>query len=254
MIALKQVLDSINFYIRPQTFPLAIKMSEGEIPEKARRPLKIFGFPITICQAVGIARRYGWTLALTKEDNNCPFGGLALGFLPPKEGWLEGAYLGPAPNKEVAIKMAQTMRRLEYGKYDYVLISPLHSADFEPNFILIYGNSAQVMRLVQGRLYFEGGALVCQTAGSFDCADIIPGTILNDECQVILPCGGDRVFGLTQDDEMAFTIPSSKIEITLKGLEAGHKSGLQRYPIPSFLRFQPQFPPSYVQLYEYLKG
>lgn len=252
MIDLKQVLDALNFYIRPQTFPLAIRMSEGEIPEKAKRPLKTLGFSIAICQGIGMARRYGWILALGKEDNLCPYGGLALGFLPPKEGWLEGNFLGPAPNKEVAIKMAQVMRRIEYGRYNYVIISPLHSADFEPHLILVYGNSAQIMRLVQGRLFFEGGALLFQTTGSFDCSDIIPGTILSDECQVILPCGGDRVFGLTQDDEMAFTMPLSKVEITLKGLEAGHKSGLQRYPIPFNFRFQPQFPPNYVQLYEYL--
>lgn len=53
---------------------------------------------------------------------------------------------------------------------------------------------------------------------------------------------------------MAFTMPWGKVEMTLKGLEAGHKSGLQRYPIPSFFRFQPQMSPSYMQLKEYLES
>jgi uncharacterized protein (DUF169 family) len=252
---LKQVVEALNFYIRPQTFPLALKMGqEGDIPERARRPVKDMGLAIPVCQGVGMARRYGWIIAMGREDNICPYGGLALGFFPPKEGFLDGTYLGASESKEAAIETAKVLRMLEYGKYSHLIISPLHMANFEPHLILLYGNSAQILRLVQGRLFSTGGALTSQISGGFDCSDIIPGTMLSDECQVILPCNGDRIFGSAQDQEMAFTIPWSKVEMTLQGLEAGHKSGLQRYPIPSYLRFQPQFPPSYVQLFDYLKG
>lgn len=250
---LKQIVDALNTYIRPQTFPLALRMDQ-EAPPRARRPLGFFGYPIPECQAWGMARRYGWTLALGEEDAACPYGALALGFLPPKEGFLSGQYRGGASSPEAGVRTAQAMRRLEYGQYRYLIMAPLERADFEPQLILIYGNSAQVMRLVQGRLYLTGGSLTSSAAGGYDCADIIPGTLLSDECQVVLPCNGDRIFGLTQDDEMAFTLPWSKVETTIKGLEAGHKSGLQRYPIPFYFRFNPQLPPSYVELREYLKG
>ncbi len=87
-----------------------------------------------------------------------------------------------------------------------------------------------------------------------DCADIIAQTVLTDECQWVLPCNGDRIFGLTQDHEMAFTMPMSKAETTLRGLEISHRSGAQRYPIPSYLRSEVQLPPTYYQLMELLKG
>ncbi|MDP2954001.1 MAG: DUF169 domain-containing protein, partial [Chloroflexota bacterium] len=137
-------------------------------------------------------------------------------------------------------------------QYRYLLIAPIQNATFEPQVVAIYGNSAQVMRLVQARTYSTGKALTSTASGGADCAEIAVRTILADECQFILPCGGDRVFGLTQDHEMAFTIPASKVEITVQGLEAGHKSGVQRYPIPAYLRFQPQMPPSYQKLMEFL--
>ena len=42
MANLKEVEKALNTYIRPLTFPLAIKMlkSEKEIPEKTRRPFQ----------------------------------------------------------------------------------------------------------------------------------------------------------------------------------------------------------------------
>jgi uncharacterized protein (DUF169 family) len=39
--------------------------------------------------------------------------------------------------------------------------------------------------------------------------------IKNDECRYVVPGNGDRVFGMTQDYEMAFMIPSSKTDAVL---------------------------------------
>jgi uncharacterized protein (DUF169 family) len=75
--------------------------------------------------------------------------------------------------------------------------------------------------------------------------------MLTDEYQVVLAGAGDRYFALTQDHEMAFTIPMSKAEATIQGLELSHKLG-QRYPTPSFLCFEGQLPPQYYKLTELL--
>jgi hypothetical protein len=64
---------------------------------------------------------------------------------------------------------------------------------------------------------------------------------------VILPCYGDRIFGMTADDEMAFTFPFAMAEQVVKGLEGTHAGGV-RYPIPIFLRYQADFPKSYQEL------
>ena len=246
MADLKQLNDALNEYIRPQTFPVALKMcrSASELPEKVRVPSKDMKYPIMVCQAVSMARRYGWMLALGKEDVACTAGAVTLGFVDPAK-YLDGSYsesLVPG-SKERAAKRARLMERLEYGKYSHLLVSPLQNASFQPDAIVIYANSAQVMRLVQAATNAGGDELSATSAGGMDCSDIMARTMLTDQCQFILPSGGDRVFGLTQDHEMLFTIPFSKIETVVKGLETTHRAGF-RYPVLSFLRFKPDMPPN----------
>ena len=257
MVDAKAINEALNYYIRPATFPLAFHLfqKETELPPKAKQPRRDLGYPIPICQAVGMARRYGWSIAMGMEDISCPIALLALGFLEAKDSFLdgrfaEGPFMGP---QEARARAAAELKRFDYGKYQGLLISCLHNTTVEPDFITIYGNSAQVMRLVQGCLYGRGGALHSMATGGADCADIIVQTFDSDECQYILPCNGDRVFGMTADDEMIFTMPKSQIDITLKGLEETHKIG-QRYPIPAFMRFQPEMPSRYGKFMDFLKS
>jgi uncharacterized protein (DUF169 family) len=67
------------------------------------------------------------------------------------------------------------------------------------------------------------------------------------EPQVILPCYGDRIFGMTADDEMAFTFPFAMAEEVVEGLEKTHAGGV-RYPVPIYLRYQADYPKSYQEL------
>ncbi len=256
MVNLKEVNEALNFCVRPQTFPLAIRMcqSSGEFPEKVRIPKRDLGIQVTVCQGIAMARRYGWTMAIGKEDQSCPHGAFVLGFVPGK-GYLDGSYaesigLG---TKEQFAKTAHSLSRLEYGKYSHMLAAPLHTATFEPHLILIFGNPAQVARLVQGAVALTGGVLTSTTSGGIACSGFIARPMLTQECQFILSGAGDRYFALTQDHELAFAIPTSKIESTIQGLEIGHKSGMHRYPTPSFLRFEGQLPPAYYKFLELLR-
>ncbi|MDP3064005.1 MAG: DUF169 domain-containing protein, partial [Chloroflexota bacterium] len=118
---MNEVDHVLNLYIRPQTFPLAVRLcqDEAEVPEKVRYPLRDLGFQIPICQGFGIARRYGWALAIGKEDQSCPFGALALGFLLPKEGYLDGTFAEAVGlrSREGAARSAASMPRLAHGQY-----------------------------------------------------------------------------------------------------------------------------------------
>jgi uncharacterized protein (DUF169 family) len=59
--------------LRLKTFPLAVKFlkDKADFPEKTRRPSAVLGKRITICQGVTMARNYGWTVGLSKEDLIC---------------------------------------------------------------------------------------------------------------------------------------------------------------------------------------
>ena len=201
----KEINNALNTYVRPQTFPIAIKLcqSEGELPEKVKIPKRDLGYQVILCQAIGLARRFGWTLAIGKEDQICVGGAQVMGSLPEN-------VQGPV-DKE---------KRLEPGKYSHLLIAPLERATFEPDVLAIYGNSAQIMRLVQSATGGLGGTgkVNAVATGAGDCGDIIARTFLTDECQSILPSGGDRVYGSTQDHQFIFTMPKSKIGVVAEGL------------------------------------
>ena len=222
---LKQVNDTLNLYIRPQTFPLALKLctSEGELPERVRIPVRDLGYQVTLCQAIGIARRFRWALAVGKDDQICVGGASAMGFIAERSG-------------------EEPMKHLEAGKYSHLVIAPTEMADFEPDIISLYGTPAQVMRLVQAARPSAGQDVSAIASGGADCGDQVARTTLTDQCQCILPSGGDRVFGSTQDYEMIFTMPKSKVDAVMQGLEDTHKGGF-RYPILTDLRYQPTLPP-----------
>ncbi len=64
---------TLEQYLRPLTYPVAIRISDRkEVLENYRRPMKIIGHRINICQGVNFARRYGWMLGFTAEDMACP--------------------------------------------------------------------------------------------------------------------------------------------------------------------------------------
>jgi hypothetical protein len=56
---------------------------------------------------------------------------------------------------------------------------------------------------------------------------------------------GDRIFSMTQDEEMVFALPGNRVGDLVQGLkEAGKKIGA-RYPVTFYQNFQPEFPKPY---------
>jgi len=253
---IQKINQALERYIRPQVFPVAVRLvsSAGEIPDRVRMPKRDMGVPMALCQGIALARRYGWVMAMGTEDMQCPLGALTLGFLPAKGKFLDGSFDVPfwVKNQDARAKIAQGMPSLEAGKYTYVVAAPLHRAGFEPQVIIVYGNPAQVGRLIQAAIYATGEPIISSSIGGLACGAEITRTILTDQCQFVVVGGGDRVVAQAHDDEMSFAMPVSKIETIIEGLEATHNAGM-RYPTPSFLTYKPQFPPSFGELTDYLK-
>ncbi|MCP4667407.1 MAG: DUF169 domain-containing protein [Deltaproteobacteria bacterium] len=247
MADLKEIEQALDTYVRPLTFPLAIKMlkSEGDIPEKTRRPYQQMKKKVAICQGMGMARKLGWAVAMGKEDMQCSLGAAPFGFFKNIDFFNEGNLAAGmfTPSKEVGKKEEDLIDRFEYGQYSHILVAPLNRAAFDPDLFMIYGNPAQMMRLIHGALYNTGGAVQSSSMGRLGCSAIIT-VMQKDECRYLVPGNGDRIFGMTQDDEMTFLMPASKVDDVLEGLAKTHKGGI-RYPITSFFNFQAAFPPSY---------
>lgn len=192
-----------------------------------------------------MARKYGWAVAMGKEDMHCSLGAAPFGFFKNIEFFNEGNLADGmfTVSKEIGKKEEDLVDRFDFGTYSHILVAPLHRTDFEPDLFMIYANPAQIMRLIQGALYNTGGSVQSSSMGRLGCATIIT-AIKRDEPRYLVPGNGDRIFGMTQDYEMAFMIPPSKVDSLLDGLVQTHKAGI-RYPITSFFDFEATFPPSY---------
>ena len=249
MVEPKKANEELTEYLRPQTFPVAVRMlRSGEpIPEKARRPARDFKAHFANCQTIDMVRRYGWTIALTREDSICSLGIVALGLDKELKFYSDGNLCAGmyTETPEAGARSEAAVDKFAHKQYDGFVAAPLERANFEPDLVVIYANPAQVMRLVQGALWKRGGKLTSSFGGRIDCAEIIVTTLKTQECQVILPCSGDRIFGQTQDHEMAFSIPWGKMEEVLEGLRGTHKGGI-RYPVTQFMQYEGKFPPQYL--------
>lgn len=248
---LKKLDDALGRHVRPDSYPLAIRMLKpGEaMPEGLRIPSQSLGESWIVCQSIGVARRYGWGIAVGKQDVICPLSAIAFGFRKPNDEYLHGfVSVGMyCENEDAATKLEAGVWRFEPGSYDYVCVAPIARATFEPHVVAVYANSAQVMRLVNAALFTRGGRIESTTGGRLDCAEIVIQTMTTNAPKVIIPCNGDRVFGMAQDTEMAFACPWAFVDELLTGLEGTHKGGV-RYPIPVAMRGTVTMPKHYQEL------
>jgi uncharacterized protein (DUF169 family) len=251
---LKKLDEALGRFVRLGSFPLAVRMTrtDDKLSERTRRPRRDMDITVAVCQTFSIARHYGWQIAVGAEDINCPLALNAFGFKEEVEPFSCGDMCAGmfTETRQAGVRTESEVPRFNFGEYRYILAAPISRADFQPQLYLIYGNSAQIMRLLTAVLFKKGGYITSKFSGRLDCADICIETLRTGKPQIILPCYGDRVFGQTQDDEMAITLPVGIEDDIIAGLEGTHKGGI-RYPIPKFLKYSPQYPKHYYKAFEF---
>ncbi|MFW9999990.1 MAG: DUF169 domain-containing protein [Candidatus Hodarchaeota archaeon] len=225
--------NQLNKYLRLATFPVAVKLLEDPNDLNNIKFLKRPETEMVICQLFSFSRYYGWTMGCNKEDNICPLADISLGFEESHKLFEEGAFFLGRYNetKEAAKKTTQTIPKIPYGKYKAILSGALHRIDFDPDIILIWANSAQIMRIIQGYLWKKGGRISMSTFCDGVCADTISNTLLTNDLQIAFPCLGDRRYGNATDNDLIASIPIGIIDEIIVGMEETHKAGT-RYPIP----------------------
>lgn len=251
MVSLAEIDEAMSTYVKNQTYPLAIKMlnNEDEIPKDAKRPLRDYGASFTLCQALALARRDGLTIVLDKHSQSCPIALAGLGFVRP-EHYLTGNYaLAPVNQPTKArIRAAEAVPRFQFNEFKHILISPIHTASFDPDLILFYGNGAQVMRMIQAAVFASGESLTSKSTGAGGCLLPVVEPILEGNCKYAVPGNGERRLGLVADGELAFAMPKNRFEEVVGGLRLSHE-GKQTYPIsPGYLKLEYTLPGPYVEL------
>ena len=220
----------IEEQIRPASYPLAIKMlrSPEDIPEGAERPKRDYGACMSTCQCFSLSRKFGKTVAQIFEDMWCPEPVIGFGLAEPPINFLAGEtrYPDGVASLEAGANWAREVPKLKTGEYVGIVSAPLKTATFEPDAAVIYCNSAQLLKLLLGIAYRDGRDITTVLGGHSACVYSVVPSLLKNECQVSVPCRGDRGYAGAQDDEMIFTAPKSKIGELAHGLEQRGTSSL----------------------------
>jgi len=240
--------------LRLKTLPVAVKFlkDKSELPEKTRRPSVALGKRVAICQGVTMARNYGWTVGLAKEDVICVPAAIAFGFSessdPPDSLARLFCEINFSSTEEFARKETSSMSRFENGEIEAIVLTPLEKASFEPDTIILYGNPAQVMRLTQAWSYMTGERVSGHFGGKVECDEYLIAPFKTLSPRVVIPGNGERIFAGTQDDEMAFAFPGKFLLELTKGLKEVGKAIGVRYPVTPYQNFQPEFPKAHKEL------
>ena len=254
----QEAAQFIREELRLKTFPMAVKFLKdpADFPEKTRQPSVVLGKRVTICQGVTMARNYGWTVGLTKEDLICVPAMIAFGFssAPDQEETLGKLFceVNFSASEDKGIAEAASMSRLENQEYKAIVMSPLQKGLYDPDTIVVYGNPAQIMRMVQALVFKESRRVEGNFGGKVECTEYLVAPFKTRAPRIVLPGMGDRIFSMTQDDEMVIALPGELLESLIEGMkEAGKKIGA-RYPVTFYQNFEPEFPKPYKVLAEKL--
>ena len=124
-------------------------------------------------------------------------------------------------------------------------MAPLVRAEFDPDTIAVYGNPAQIMRMIQAWAYLKGERITGNFGGKVECTEYLIAPFKSGAPRVAIPGNGDRIFSMTQDDEMTFSMPEACLEPLIEGLKSAGKNIGAKYPVTFYQNFQPEFPKVY---------
>jgi uncharacterized protein (DUF169 family) len=181
------------------------------------------------CQMFAQARKLGITVGVKNTDNmnsHCArihgLKDVPAGMNKPNHG------LRWVCSWEDEIKRFKAFPRIPPG--GAIVLAPLTQITFDPDVIMIYGNPAQIILIIQSlqREKFERFEFAC--IGESSCADSLADCYLTGKPKVGLPGYGERMFGQVGVDEMVIALPPDYLEQALQGLNKLKIS----YPIPFF--------------------
>jgi len=193
------------------------------------------------CQVTALARYYGRSMYATLENMACIIGAVAIGMMEPPEIMRSGQIAAMLhADLESAKRFTELVPCIPPGRVKAIAAQPLDRLTFDPDLVVMYGNTSQVMRIVQAYLWKRGGRVGFSTGGEYSlCADILANAYNKQDISVAIPCFGDRKTAMAQDDELTVAFPVSLVKEILEGLRGTAKTSA--YPTPFDIAF-PQMP------------
>lgn len=227
-----ETYERLNQMLRLRTRPIALKLlAEEKMPEGAERAEG----PRNLCQITALARYYGKAVYFTQEDMCCIIGSVALGFEPATPAMESGEIAEVIyKDQEAARRFVNAAYKIRPGKFKAAVVAPLgqDKVTFDPDQLIIYANTAQVDRLIQGWKWAKGERLKLDLGGEYGvCSDAIAQCHVKNSTVVVIPCWGDRLHAMALDDELILAIPGDQIDTVMHGLQKSEIPWFSNYPV-----------------------
>jgi uncharacterized protein (DUF169 family) len=189
-----------------RTSPIAVKMLEREadIPAGAIRPKKDRGYHLAQCQAFAMSRRQKAAVAMLKEDNWCFAPLIAYGLVDKPD--------------DPELQQYVSFPTFERDRYIGIVSAPLRTANFEPDIVIIYSNTAQLRHILIPSHLKNEEAHVDSHLFPPACAYQVVPVMANGQFMVTLPDPGDYRRALAGEDEIILSVPKDKIEELVTGV------------------------------------
>lgn len=227
MMAWSELAERSNKILQLEIPPISIKLirKDGEAPEGVE---EYTGEPIPFCGFVGIVRAEGKVISSGAQAlGACPLGLSALGFSATPEKVAKGEVdfeAGRTSSLDAARRKVGSVQRLSDiigpGLTEAVLAAPLEKTPVDPDVIHIFGNAYQMMRLVQGLIYQEGGKATAEFAGmQATCSDATVVPLITNRPNFTVQCAKSRMQCACGKSEMLAGIPGEKFKEIVTGVE-----------------------------------
>jgi len=223
--------ETLKAMLRLRTEPIGYRKFEKE--EELHQLTNVFRFDhaYTFCQAIFMARVVGKTIGVTRDKKlikRCSqFHGLYNATeqdMTDESKILSKTWLGTPAEAFVQLKECP---RIPAG--EAVALSPLTRGAFEPEVILVYGNPAQIMFIMNGLQKEKHQRFQFYFVGEGSCTDHLAQCYVSKEPAFTVPCYGERSLGQVADDEVVIALPPEAVERAIAGMEKLWR--FFRYPV-----------------------
>src|SRR4030042_730558 len=217
--------------LRLKTSPVAYKrLEKKEELEKIPGVMRL-NRKASFCQSPALARMAGLAVGVTRDNRGercARICGLAA--TTEKEvSWEANAFANTwFATAEEARKQMAVYPLVPPG--EAIVVAPLASGKFDPDVILIYGNPAQMMLLMNGLQFKDYERFQFFFIGEGACADGLAQCYTTGKPALAIPCMGERAFGTVTEDEMLMALPPGMMAKAVEGLQALKGRGIG-YPV-----------------------
>lgn len=179
--------------------PAGVPAGYPKVAEKSRH-----------CQFVQDARLRSTKGYATRDEHLCKGGAGVMGIEPLPEAVASGSMYHTLGNFKTAACALETVAAIpKCADESYASVySPLESAEFEPDVVVIVATPRQALRLSQAYLYATGGRISSDYAGIQSiCADAVVAVKERGVPNMTLGCNGSRKNSGIAEDEIILGVP-----------------------------------------------